>query len=418
MPFLDHFRSRLILIGRTAMWAIIAVAVLIGLLHNAPAWAETNAECPPNSTTPGQSIPVTPKILYLIYNGPAQTYDVSLCKDPQKPVNVTVKIISKNSNNKIIFAPKKFTLTDTDPQVVTVGVDPKHKATDPFVVILSQSATSEDPEWNYGDLNVPTVTAYYSPPAALKDTYVVQGAQQSFKLPVLDNDVDRLGDGLDVGAIPIPPSRGTASINGDNTIKYTTSSKKAGSDIFYYRVDDAIGNFDVGKIHVIQVPPGAQNPKLIDSDVEDGAQVLYPTSGGDAEVDIPGLVGVPQNADVDCVVANAVSTEAELDNVPLSPGVYTGLVFILNCYVDGKVVTQDQLTGPVVVSIPLTPAFLALYRSQKLSALNWDGDAWHVDGVNVSSSVGAAVLIVETTRFGEFAIFGQNQVRFPFLRRN
>jgi len=127
------------------MWAAIATLVLIGLLHNTPAWAEANAECPGDDTTGHHtghlSIPVTPPVIYLVYGGPAQTYKVSLCKDPKKPVHITVTVSKKNL---VVFSPNKFDLNSSaESKLVSVSVDNKHKASDPFEVVLTQSGTSK-----------------------------------------------------------------------------------------------------------------------------------------------------------------------------------------------------------------------------------------------------------------------------------
>jgi hypothetical protein len=327
---------------------------------------------------------------------------------------VTVKVSEKK---KVIVTPTTLTLTNTFSKTVSVSVDQKHKASDPFEVTLTHSATSEDPDWDYGTLKVPVVTAYYSPPVAIKDIYVVQGVNTSYQLHVLDNDTDRLGQGLFLRATPnpitTPPKRGTATFFDDETIQYTTGTKKAGSDIFYYRVNDAIDNTDIGKVHIIQVPPGAQFPAAFYSDVDDGGSPNVPTSQMD--VIVPPLTGVSPDADVACALAEVVSTDAVLDSAPLVPSVFTGLAFYLECSVDGNEVTAAMLTAPVQVLVPLEVEFRGKYGGSKLNVLNWDGAAWHAAGINsrVSSD---GTLIVNVTRFGEFDVFGQFHSSFPFIR--
>src|SRR4051794_9886878 len=102
MPFLDHLRSRLILVSRAIMWIVVAMVIGVGLLHNTPAWAVTDATCPDHSHL---SIPTAPKTIYLIYNG-SVSYSVSLCKPASAEVDVTVIIPKKNL---VVVSPIKLT---------------------------------------------------------------------------------------------------------------------------------------------------------------------------------------------------------------------------------------------------------------------------------------------------------------------
>jgi hypothetical protein len=72
--------------GRIFMWVGIVLFLGVGLFSNSPAWAETTA-CPGQS-----SIPITPITIFLKYGGAPSTYGVSLCEEPDQPVEITTTL--------------------------------------------------------------------------------------------------------------------------------------------------------------------------------------------------------------------------------------------------------------------------------------------------------------------------------------
>jgi len=331
----------------------------------------------------------------------------------------------------ITVDPSQFMLNPGSSQAVAVSLNSKHSQDIPFTVVITYSVQGGSS--NIGTVSPPTGTVYYLPPAAIKDLYAIKGAQ-TVVVDVLANDVNRLKRGqlslLGQAAIVVPPNRGTATVDTSNgTIKYTPNSKNPGSDIFSYQVTDAIGNTDIGKIHIIQLPSNAKQPFAFSVDGEKGGTAKTPD--GHAHFVVPGLknlmrvsnVAVPSTLDaspdndIDCGYSELSSANGNLDSAPFGPHVFTGPTLYLQCYAGNQAVTGDMLTAPVNMTVDLTTPIGTKYGAIGLRAINWDGSRWHTDGVELLSGAESKSLSIRTTLFGEFDVFGQYRVNFPLLRR-
>lgn len=58
---------------------------------------------------------------------------------------------------------------------------------------------------------------------------------------------DFLGEAPSIVTIEITPTSGTSVVSGQK-IEYTPSAGFVGSDFFYYRITDSLGNFDMARI--------------------------------------------------------------------------------------------------------------------------------------------------------------------------
>ena len=74
---------------------------------------------------------------------------------------------------------------------------------------------------------------------------------QVVRIPVLDNDTDTDHD-IDPGSVRIInlPLRGTAVVNKDGTVTYSTKLNKPGNDQFIYEVCDSVGVCDSAKVTI------------------------------------------------------------------------------------------------------------------------------------------------------------------------
>jgi len=327
----------------------------------------------------------------------------------------------------ITVDPSEFTVSPGSSLSVAVSLNSKHPFDIPFTVVITYSVQSDGSNTPIGTLSPSTGIASYSPPVAVKNAYAIQG-KDTFVLNVRDNDTDRLGRGLSLGvnAIVVPPGRGKASVE-NGKILYTPDSNKNGSDTFYYQVTDDIGNTSIGKIHIIQLPPNAKKPSILTVSEDEGG--IATTDDGNATFDIPGLtnvirmsnVALPNNIeaepdnDIDCGYSELTSSNGNPDSAPLSHAVLTGLNFYLQCYADDQPITEDMLPQPVGIVLKLADDFKQQYQGAHLSTLNWDGARWHSDGVNIVSAPNSPALNVQTTLFGEFAVFGQHRSNIPFV---
>ena len=407
MHFLNNSHPRLILSARITMWAAIGLFVMVGLFRSVPAWAEP-AACPGQS-----SIPITPLALFLRYGGPPSTYQVSLCEDPDAPVNIAA---SPSQAGKVTISPANFALTSTLPLTVSVSVANGHPADEPFTVIISHTATSADPDFDYGSLNVPRVTAYYSPPVAVDDSAdTLHG--QSVTITVRANDVDRLGGGLTVPAnATFTPSSGTATLSANQTILYTPTVGFSGVATFTYPIVDAIGNSDTGLVTVTVASANVTNYTVEEIDPQQGGTILLATDFGTAEVEIPNLVGVAPGSDVRCLVGEVENPTGDETSPPDEAGTYTGIALEIQCYVNGELVTPAMLAEPITVSIALPEGLAEALDGTRLEVAYWDGTTWVTEGIVVDKLTGA-VLRFTTTRFGEFVVFVVYDIFMPLLGR-
>ncbi len=160
MQIPDQLRPRLALVRRTLMWTGMALLLFAGLFSSPfgssgkQAWAAVSA-------CPGQaSIPMAPVVLNLV-RGQSATYEVSLCQEPTAAVHVTNNV---DASDPITVSPPSLTFTSAQTQTVSVRVADSYPADQSVFFVITHTATSADPEFNFGSLNVPTVTVF-SPPA-------------------------------------------------------------------------------------------------------------------------------------------------------------------------------------------------------------------------------------------------------------
>lgn len=411
MQILRHYRQRFIWIGRSIMWAAIGLLFAVGVFSHAPAWAET-AQCIENPTSGNSSIPISPTLLFLRYGGPASTYTVELCGDPDPgdEVDFTTTV---TPSNVVSVSPTAFTLDDTEPQVVSVSVLGTHPADVPFTALITVTSSSNNPGF---DGVVTPITAYYSPPVAVDDQADTMHGQ-SIIVPVVANDVDRLGQGIELPAgATFAPTSGTAVRQSDETIRYTPAPAFSGLVTFTYPLVDAIGNTDVGEVSIYVAPAGVENYEVAVIDPDEGRQILLSTSFGTVELDIPEMTGVQDGATVLCVVYEVEDPEGDTTSPPGGVGTFTGLAIFYQCYVNGVEVDASILSEPATVTINLPVPTPVIFVGSDLLVVKWDGDEWQTEGIDLLETTGPTIRFT-TTNFGEFVVFAVWNLHLPVLAR-
>lgn len=138
---------------RFAAWLVLgAILILASFLGSNQVWAQS-VICSDNF-----SIPIDPTLLDLLRSGSA-SYQVSLCTTPTAPVEVTVL---PDPANKLVIAPPVLTFTSTAPQTVTLTISSTVPLGEAFTVELEHSASSDDPDYNWGTVNMPVVTVRHA----------------------------------------------------------------------------------------------------------------------------------------------------------------------------------------------------------------------------------------------------------------
>ena len=157
------------------------------------------------------------------------------------------------------------------------------------------------------------VTGVNDAPVANKDSFET-GEGQTRTLDVLANDSDADGDTLQV-TLKSTPTEGSASITGDETIRYTADANASGTDTFTYSVRDGNGASATAEVSVVidgdNVTPVAQDDSFtVDEDTEATLDVLANDSDGDGdELDVT-LTETP---------ANATATAADDGTITFTP---------------------------------------------------------------------------------------------------
>jgi hypothetical protein len=100
------------------------------------------------------------------------------------------------------------------------------------------------------------------PPSAVPDAATTT-KNKSVSIAVLANDSDPDGDPLDVTSVT-QPGHGTASINTDNTVKYTPASGFRGTDGFDYTASDGRGGASTAHVTVTVSNPPNRAPTATD----------------------------------------------------------------------------------------------------------------------------------------------------------
>ncbi|NBC31711.1 MAG: tandem-95 repeat protein [Alphaproteobacteria bacterium] len=106
------------------------------------------------------------------------------------------------------------------------------------ILLVGVTAAALDPTGFPG-----IVTGNENEDPTAEDETAVTLEDAAVTVDVLDNDTDPDGDPLSV-AVALPPSNGTATVNGDNTITYVPDSGFTGTDQIGYAVEDGRGGFD------------------------------------------------------------------------------------------------------------------------------------------------------------------------------
>ena len=425
MQVLQHLRPRLILYRRAIMWVVVGLFLVTGIFAKSAALAET-AACPGQS-----SIPITPVTLFLKYGGPVSTYEVSLCEDPDPGTEVQIATTPAPAG-KVTLSPANFSLDSTTPQTVSVGIAAGHPVAEPFTVVVTHTATSDDPDFDWGTLNIPRVTAYYSPPVAITDTVAtVHG--QSLAIDVLENDIDRLGQGLTLSttAIITAPAAGAASVNVTQTIQYTPATGFSGSDSFTYRVEDVVGNTDIGTAIVTVVPANVQDPQVAVVDPFEESEVVFGLTFGDVTIKVPPLVGFPPGSQLILTLGEVITPTGNIDAPPGNVGTFSGISFYFVGTVNGVPIDEENLTGPITITITLPDTLVEELDGTRIILAVWDGTAWSTEGIEVISTPDApaqianapdatndGTLTFNTTVFGEIGIFVVRDLYLPSLARD
>jgi hypothetical protein len=370
---------------------------------------------------------IEPITLFLKYGGAPSTYGVSLCEEPDQPVEITTTL----STDMITVEPMIFTLNSTVTQTISVAITSTHPADVPFTAVITHSASSADPDFNYGSLNVSQVTAYYSPPVAVDDSAAtVHG--QSIAINVLANDIDMAGQGiiLPANAVVTQPSNGSVSLTISQTIQYTPTAGFSGIDTFTYRVEDGIGNADSATVTVNVAEPGVQNPQIEEVDPETGAEITFETPLGPIVVTVPPLVGLSPSDIVLLTFGEVVTPTGDIDSPPNGFGTFSGLSFNIELFINGEPVQPGQLSAPITISFPLPDEFVEGLDGRRIIIAVWDGTSWITTGVEIvgltetpaqvassPNAMSATSLTITTTLFGEFAIFVVDVLFLPTLER-
>lgn len=424
MLFPHRLKSQLNLVSRVSMWAVISLLAMVGIFSTAPAWGAPTA-CPDNGSG-NSTIPIIPQSLFLRFAGPASTYQVSLCEEPSAAVNIATQL---SQAGKITVSPASFSLTSTVPQTVSVSIANGHPATEPFSVVITHSSTSTDPDFNHGALNVPVVTAYYSPPVAVSDiANTLHG--QSIAINVKSNDVDRIGQGIVVpSGATFNPTNGTATLNADNTIQYTPDVGFSGVATFTYPIEDSIGNRATGKVFVHVASQNVANSQLKQVSVTESSTVEFDSKHGKVNVVVPSLIGVPANSIVKIVFGEIEEPSGDIRDSHLDVSAFTGTALKIEMFVDGVLVHPTQLSAPLKLSFVLPDSFVEEHGNARITLLAWNGTAWVTEGVvvewnetqlqiaNLASVPNATTLVINTTVFGEFVLVKQHVIHMPSLSR-
>jgi subtilisin len=97
----------------------------------------------------------------------------------------------------------------------------------------------------------PAVSSVSNHPPFARDDRLQTETNKPIVAAILDNDIDKDGDKLNIVSVSSPTVRGTVIINQNGTISYIPATDFAGLDTFTYTVSDNEGKTDVGKVLII-----------------------------------------------------------------------------------------------------------------------------------------------------------------------
>lgn len=420
------WQARMARVSRAMIWTVIGLLLLGAALSSRTAWAQS-VICYEGFS----SIPVAPSEIFLRNDGTPVTYSLELCEPSTDPVTVDINPLT---SDLVEVSPDPLTLGEsgsTIPKSVHVTVDDSQPGEDPFSVIISHSVSSDDGRYDFGEVNAPWVTAYYSPPVAVNDIGI--GLQDSsISVNAAANDLDRLAQGLtysrtsDVedGQVTLSPAGGAI---------YTPTAGFFGADSFTYAITDAVGSSDDARVQLVVLPESAENGQAHRGNPNQGGSSEFSSNTG-ATVGIqypPGLLGddFPPGTEMVLVFTDKEEPEGNTGNGPGGAG-FTGVIFEFTGYVGDEELDSEDLSQPITVTVTLPPGFER--NGAALFVAVWDGSAWSTEGINITEVIqtetagegnvpAAATQAVEltfsTTVLGEFAIFSQNLLYIPAIER-
>ena len=274
-----------------------------------------------------------------LVKGGQATYEVSLCSTPTGPVTITPLA---SPTGKVGLSPNNLIFTSTVSQTISVTVGSAE--TTPFTVEILHSVVSTDPDYNYGQINVPAVIAVYNPPLAVNDAgSTLQG--NATTISVLSNDVDRSQTGLTLLGVS-NGANGQAIAVGAQAV-YTPNLGFAGVDQFVYTVQDSIGNRDVAIVTVLVAPSSNTDsaPEVFQVDSTVPTDLNFASENLAVEINLPAgfFAGAVKPKDNLSLVFTEITTPtADIENPPLGLD-YVGPIFTVTFFLNGRPIQQSQL---------------------------------------------------------------------------
>ena len=247
------------------------------------------------------------------YNG-TDTFDYDVCDIHDECDTATVTVIVAPVNDAPdavndsdttdedtpVAIPVLGNDTDVDgnPLTVTDASDPANGS----VVVNADGTVTYTPDLNFhgadtftytisdgnGGTDTATVTVTVNPindpPDAVNDSDTTD-EDTPVVIPVLDNDSDPEGDGLNVTDAS-DPANGSVTINGDGTVTYAPDPNFHGIDSFTYTISDGNGGTDTASV-ILTVLPINDDPDAVDDadSTDEDTPVTIPVLGNDSDVD-------------------------------------------------------------------------------------------------------------------------------------
>jgi len=206
--------------------------------------------------------------------------DINVLGNDTDPENATLTIVGTTD-------PNNGGLTQNVSGTITYTPNNAFRGNDAFTYTVSDGNGGED---------TATVTVSVNgTPTAVGDGVVTQ-VDTLVDIDVLANDTDPENQTLTVASVGTP-SNGTATINGDGTVRYTPTTSFIGDDTFTYTVEDSAGGTDDGTVTVsVNAPPVATDDTAL---TQVGESVDIDVVTNDSDVDNDNLsvsaVGTPSN---------------------------------------------------------------------------------------------------------------------------
>ena len=121
---------------------------------------------------------------------------------------------------------------------------------------------------------LPIVPSTSNHPPSARDDRIQTMENKPLVASVLDNDIDRDGDELNIMSVSSPTkNRGIVTTNYNGTITYSPATTFFGLDTFAYTVSDDEGKIDSAKVFVL-VKPAQNNNEPGDAKQESSSTIL------------------------------------------------------------------------------------------------------------------------------------------------